>query len=274
MRRINAALALLTLLYLCGGTARAQSTTGTIRGHVTDAQGLALPGVTISATSPNLQGVRSAVSAENGDYVLTSLPSGTYTLTFELSGFQRVQRTMGLAPTQDIPLEVELGPAAVSEEVNVVGTQRRRPHPDRAGRDQLQAGPDREPANQPRHQRLPAAGAGRPPHGTERRLLDCGGRVVRKSVPGERRHRQREPARAGERSLYRGCHPGNDCGDGWDFGRVQAASAGASSTSSPSLAETTTRDRSAKRCSTTDGGRLRRSRSAPLSPTRRTGNCG
>ena len=31
MRRINAALALLTLLYLCGGTARAQSTTGTIR---------------------------------------------------------------------------------------------------------------------------------------------------------------------------------------------------------------------------------------------------
>ncbi len=88
---------------------------------MTDAQGLALPGVTISATSPNLQGVRSAVSAENGDYVLTSLPSGTYTLTFELSGFQRVQRTMGLAPTQDIPLEVELGPAAVSEEVNVVG---------------------------------------------------------------------------------------------------------------------------------------------------------
>src|SRR3954463_7480660 len=120
MRRINAALALLTLLYLCG-TAHAQSTTGTIRGHVTDAQGLALPGVTISATSPNLQGVRSAVSAENGDYILTSLPSGTYTLTFELSGFQRVQRTMGLAPTQDIPLEVELGPAAVSEEVNVVG---------------------------------------------------------------------------------------------------------------------------------------------------------
>ena len=121
MQRITAVLALLTLLYLCGGTVRAQSTTGTIRGHVTDAQGLPLPGVTISATSPNLQGVRSAVSAENGDYVLTLLPSGTYTVTFELSGFQRVQRTLGLAPTQDIPLEVELGPAAISEEVNVVG---------------------------------------------------------------------------------------------------------------------------------------------------------
>jgi hypothetical protein len=121
MRLMKAALVLLTLLHLCGGTARGQSTTGTIRGHVNDAQGLALPGVTVSVTSPNLQGVRTAVTAENGDYVLTVLPSGTYTVTFELSGFQRVTRTVGLAPTQDLPVEVELGPATVSEEVTVVG---------------------------------------------------------------------------------------------------------------------------------------------------------
>jgi outer membrane receptor protein involved in Fe transport len=122
MRRvITTAFALLALLHLSGGPVRAQSTTGTIRGHVRDAQGLALPGVTVSVTSPNLQGVRSAVTAENGDYVLTLLPSGTYTVTFELSGFQRVQRTVGLAPTQDLPIEVEMGPAGLAEEVNVVG---------------------------------------------------------------------------------------------------------------------------------------------------------
>src|SRR4051812_46202280 len=97
MRFTKAAFMLLALLYLCGGTARAQSTTGTIRGHVSDAQGLALPGVTVSVTSPNLQGVRTAVTAENGDYVLTLLPSGTYAVTFELSGFQRVTRSVGLA---------------------------------------------------------------------------------------------------------------------------------------------------------------------------------
>ena len=121
MRLMKAALVLLVTLYLCGGRAHAQSTTGTIRGHVNDAQGLALPGVTVSVTSANLQGTRTAVTAENGDYVLTSLPSGTYTVTFELSGFERVSRTVGLAPTQDLPIEVELGPATVSEEVNVVG---------------------------------------------------------------------------------------------------------------------------------------------------------
>lgn len=121
MRLMKTALVLLVTLYLCGGRARAQSTTGTIRGHVSDAQGLALPGVTVSVTSPALQGSRTAVTADNGDYVLTLLPSGTYTVTFELGGFERVSRTVGLAPTQDLPVEVALGPATVTEEVNVVG---------------------------------------------------------------------------------------------------------------------------------------------------------
>jgi outer membrane receptor protein involved in Fe transport len=119
LKRVGLLLAL--ALYGAAGIAAAQSTTATIRGHVADAQGLALPGVTISVTSPNLQGTRVTVSSENGDYVLNLLPSGTYTLTFELTGFQRQQRTVSLAPTQDLPVEVTLGPAAISEEVSVVG---------------------------------------------------------------------------------------------------------------------------------------------------------
>lgn len=35
-------------------SAQAQSTTGTISGHVSDAQGLAVPGVTVVAASANL----------------------------------------------------------------------------------------------------------------------------------------------------------------------------------------------------------------------------
>ena len=85
--------------------ASAQTTTGTISGHVVDSQGLALPGVTVSAASPNLQGVRTVVTSTNGDYIFSALPSGTYTLTFELSGFQNQQRTMAVAPTQVIAEE-------------------------------------------------------------------------------------------------------------------------------------------------------------------------
>src|SRR5205814_1417235 len=62
-----------------------------------------------------------AVSSENGDYVLNSLPPGVYTVTFELSGFQRQQRTVSLAPTQDLLLDVKMGLSAINEEVSVVG---------------------------------------------------------------------------------------------------------------------------------------------------------
>ena len=84
-------------LFAVAALASAQTTNGTISGHVADSQGLALPGVTVNATSPNLQGVRTVVTSENGDFVLSLLPSGTYTLTFELSGFQNVSKTVTLA---------------------------------------------------------------------------------------------------------------------------------------------------------------------------------
>jgi outer membrane receptor protein involved in Fe transport len=103
------------------GLAAAQSTTGTISGKVMDAQSLAVPGVTVSVASPSLQGIRVVVTSENGDYIVPLLPSGSYTLSFELSGFQRVERQVNLAPTQTVPLEITLGPASVSETVQVTG---------------------------------------------------------------------------------------------------------------------------------------------------------
>ena len=101
-------------------TAGAQSTTGTISGKITDPQGLALPGVTVTATSPNLQGARETVTSENGDYQLSLLPPGTYTLEFTLSGFERHQRIVTVAPTQIVPVDAQLGVAAVTETVLVV----------------------------------------------------------------------------------------------------------------------------------------------------------
>jgi outer membrane receptor for ferrienterochelin and colicin len=109
-------------IVLSAGIASAQSTTGTISGHVSDAQGLALPGVTVSVTSPSLQGLRSTVTSEIGDYVVTLLPPGNYTLTFELSGFQKQEKQVVLAPTQTLPVDASLGPAALTEQVTVVGT--------------------------------------------------------------------------------------------------------------------------------------------------------
>ena len=117
--RIRLLLAFLFAAVLCASSAPAQSTTGTISGRVVDIQDLPIPGVTVTATSANLQGTRETVTSGNGDYILTLLPSGTYTLTFELTGFQRQQNTVNLAPTQNVPLEVTMGPAALAEAVQV-----------------------------------------------------------------------------------------------------------------------------------------------------------
>ena len=121
MRFVRPSLLLAVAFFGLAVTATAQTTNGTISGHVVDSQGLALPGVTVNASSPNLQGIRTVISSENGDYIITLLPSGSYTISFELSGFQNVTKTVALAPTQTLPLDATMGPAAISETVNVVG---------------------------------------------------------------------------------------------------------------------------------------------------------
>jgi hypothetical protein len=119
--RVRIVITIISVLALVGGAA-AQTTTGTISGRVLDAQGATLPGATVSAKSPNLQGTREAVTSENGDYILTGLPSGPYAITFSISGFQPQTRNVVLAPTQVLPLEARLGPAQVTEEVTVVAS--------------------------------------------------------------------------------------------------------------------------------------------------------
>ena len=109
--RLRIVLAVIGVLALAAG-ATAQTTTGTISGRVLDTQGAALPGATVTAKSPNLQGTREAVTSENGDYILTGLPSGPYTISFSLAGFQTQTRNVVLAPTQVLPLEVTARPGA------------------------------------------------------------------------------------------------------------------------------------------------------------------
>ena len=107
------------VILLTSGAAYAQSTTGTVWGQVTDIQGMPVPGATITATSPNLQGTRETLSSANGHYVMPLLPSGLYTVVFGLAGFGAQTRTVSIAPTQMERIDVELGPATVSETVLV-----------------------------------------------------------------------------------------------------------------------------------------------------------
>src|SRR3954454_19582341 len=66
--------------------------TGTIRGTVKDQQGLALPGATITATSPTLQGERTVVTDTDGSFLFRAIPPGTYQLKSEMSGMTAIQK--------------------------------------------------------------------------------------------------------------------------------------------------------------------------------------
>ena len=62
------------------------------------------------------------MTSANGDYILSLLPSGAYTVIFELQPASTPRRARStVAPTQVVPLEVEMGPAALTETVQVVG---------------------------------------------------------------------------------------------------------------------------------------------------------
>jgi outer membrane receptor for ferrienterochelin and colicin len=109
----------LACVVLLTSAAAAQTTTGAISGRVVDSQGLALPGVTITVAGPNLQGTLTAVSAENGDYLVPRVPPGAYTVTFDLSGFETQQKPVTVALSQAFTLNAALGPAALTENVTV-----------------------------------------------------------------------------------------------------------------------------------------------------------
>jgi carboxypeptidase family protein len=82
-----------------------------------------LPGVTIEASSDVLiEKVRSAVTDGTGQYRLTELPPGSYTVTFALAGFSTVQR-QGVAVTGVgvITINADLRVGALQETITVTG---------------------------------------------------------------------------------------------------------------------------------------------------------
>ncbi len=115
----------LVALFMCvlvGVPVFAQQTTGTITGRITDPQGAAVPGATVTAVSGTTGFSRTSVSDSAGVYRLTALPVGLYDMTAELSGFKTVSRK-GLIVNvgQTIDIEVKLAVASVSETVTVTG---------------------------------------------------------------------------------------------------------------------------------------------------------
>ena len=125
MRQLRILSALLGFIVMAAGPAFAQTvsaTTGAINGKVADESGGALPGVTISLSSPSMQGIRTGVSGGDGSFRFPAIPPGTYKVTYELAGFATVVRegvVVGLGFTATLNADMKV--ASLQETVTVTG---------------------------------------------------------------------------------------------------------------------------------------------------------
>ena len=110
-------------LLLFAGQAWAQNPTGTLTGRVVDDTGSAMPGVLVTARAATLQGERTAYTGANGDYKLAFLPPGTYSVTYQLEGFQTTKREVKISAAQDTSSNVQLALGEITDEIVVTGQQ-------------------------------------------------------------------------------------------------------------------------------------------------------
>src|SRR2546426_4705531 len=119
----NLRLAALVAVLLMASVLSAQVVTVTIQGRVYDTTGAAISQANVSVTNPATGFSRSATASATGDYQISALPVGDYTVTAEKSGFQkqakRVHFDIGASGNVDFNLAV--GQIAQQVEVQDVG---------------------------------------------------------------------------------------------------------------------------------------------------------
>jgi hypothetical protein len=109
----------LGLLLILSNSLMAQTVTSSVQGRVYDTTGAAIPEATVTAVNSDTGVSRTGNASATGDYQITLLPPGDYTVTAEKGGFKKsakkVHLVLGAAGTVDFNLAV----GQVTQEVSV-----------------------------------------------------------------------------------------------------------------------------------------------------------
>jgi len=113
--------ALCILTAILSFAVRAQTTSGTITGTVTDQSGAVVPGAKVTLTDEATKDKHEATGGDSGEFVFPALRPSTYTVTVEKAGFQGFKQT-GLVLTQNARLalgDVRLTVGSSTESVTI-----------------------------------------------------------------------------------------------------------------------------------------------------------
>ena len=117
------AIALLAVVVFGALPMLAQFDTGTITGSVTDVSGAVVAHAAITVTNVGTGIQKSFVTDQNGNFVASSLPYGTYVVMIRASGFaENKSQPVALNVGATVQLNLTLGVAASQESVQVNGT--------------------------------------------------------------------------------------------------------------------------------------------------------
>jgi carboxypeptidase family protein len=98
----------------------AQAVTGTILGTVRDASGGALPGATVVLVNTGTGFTRTYTSDSSGEYTAPLVPTGTYTVTGEISGFRKTSlANVHVGVDQRVRADIKLELGQMTEAVTI-----------------------------------------------------------------------------------------------------------------------------------------------------------
>ncbi len=96
--------------------------TGAIAGIVTDSTGALVPAATITVTNPVTGDVRTVTSGDHGNYIVSMLLPGSYTVAIRKAGFKRVIfADVSVSVTDTSTLNINLAVGAEDQRVEVQG---------------------------------------------------------------------------------------------------------------------------------------------------------
>ncbi len=105
---------------LVPGELSAQAVSGTILGTVKDSTGAVMPGASVTLVNTGTGFTRTVVTDAKGEYTAPQVPTGTYTVSAEMSGFKKVTMAnvhLGVDQHPKIDLTLDLGQLTESVEI-------------------------------------------------------------------------------------------------------------------------------------------------------------
>ena len=109
---------LMALLCASALFAQTAATNSSLQGTVTT-EGVPLPGVTVTVSSPALQGTRTAITGDGGGYTFPSLPPGEYTIQYTLEGMAPITKKVSLKLATPGRSDAEMKVGSVTESITV-----------------------------------------------------------------------------------------------------------------------------------------------------------